>query len=65
MCAATPLARTRSGQIVERTRRSIMKEIIVLVILAIVAAGFFGLTVPRHVLNTLGFAAPDCSGQNC
>jgi hypothetical protein len=33
-----------------------MKNIIALVILAIIAAGFFSLIVPRHVLNTLGCA---------
>ena len=37
-----------------------MKKIIALVILAVVAAGFFSLTVPRHVLNTLGFAMTSC-----
>jgi hypothetical protein len=42
-----------------------MKKIIVFTILAIVAAGFFGLIVPRHVLNTLGLAAADCDSQNC
>jgi hypothetical protein len=31
---------------------------------AIVAAGFFGLTVPRHVLNTLGFAMADCTDDS-
>ena len=40
-----------------------MKKTIVLMILAIVAAGFFGLIVPRHVLKTFGFAAADC--DNC
>ena len=40
-----------------------MKKIIALVILAVVVAGFFGLTVPRHVLNTFGLAAADC--DNC
>jgi hypothetical protein len=38
-----------------------MKKIIALVILAVVAAGFVGLTVPRHVLKTLGFAMADCT----
>ena len=33
-----------------------MKKIIAVVILAVFAAGFFGLMVPRHVLNTLGLA---------
>jgi hypothetical protein len=42
-----------------------MKNIIALVILAIIAAGFFSLIVPRHVLSTLGFAAADCDSQNC
>jgi len=43
-----------------------MKKIIALVILAVVAAAFFGLTVPRHVLNTLGFAMADCTdGSGC
>jgi len=41
-----------------------MKKIIALVILAVVAAGFFGLTVPRHVLNTLGFAMADCTDDS-
>lgn len=48
-----------------RIRTSTMRNIIALVILAIIAAGFFGLIVPRHVLNTLGFAAADCDSQNC
>jgi hypothetical protein len=43
----------------------LMKKIVVVVIVAIVAAGFFGLIVPRHVLNTLGIAAADCDYQNC
>jgi hypothetical protein len=42
-----------------------MKKIIALMILAIVAAEFFGLIAPRHVLNTLGFAAVDCDRHNC
>ena len=43
-----------------------MKKIIALVILAVVAAGFFSLTVPRHVLNTLEFAMADCTdGAGC
>ena len=37
-----------------------MKKIIAVVILAVFAAGFFGLMVPRHVLNTLGLARADC-----
>jgi hypothetical protein len=42
----------------------LMKKMIAVVILAVVlAAGFLGLTVPRHVLNTLGLAAADC--DNC
>jgi uncharacterized membrane protein YraQ (UPF0718 family) len=44
---------------------SIMKKIIAVVILAVFAAGFFGLMVPRHVLNTLGLARADCDRQNC
>jgi hypothetical protein len=37
-----------------------------LVILVVVAAGFFSLMVPRHVLNTLGFAMADCTdGARC
>jgi hypothetical protein len=39
-----------------------MKKMIALVILAVVAAGFFSLTVPRHVLNAFGFAMADCTG---
>jgi hypothetical protein len=42
-----------------------MKNVIALVILAIVAAGFFSLIVPRHVVSTLGLAAADCDSQNC
>jgi hypothetical protein len=42
-----------------------MRKIIALAILVVVAALFFGGTVPRHVLNTLGFATADCSGQDC
>ena len=42
-----------------------MKKIIAVVILAVFAAGFFGLMVPRHVLNTLGLARADCDRQNC
>jgi len=53
-------------KIVEWSRRGPMKKIIALVILAVVAAAFFGLTVPRHVLNTLGFAMADCTdGSGC
>jgi hypothetical protein len=41
-----------------------MKKIIAVVILAaVLAAGFLGLAVPRHVLNTFGLAAADC--DNC
>jgi hypothetical protein len=47
-------------------KEGLMKKIIALVILAVVAAAFFGLTVPRHVLNTLGFAMADCTdGSGC
>ena len=43
-----------------------MRKIIAIVILAVVAATFFGLTVPRHVLNTFGFAMADCTdGLGC
>jgi hypothetical protein len=43
-----------------------MKTIFVLVVLAVVAAGFVGFTSPGHrVLNALGFATADCSGTNC
>ena len=43
-----------------------MKKIIAVVILAVFAVGFFGLMVPRHVLNTLGFAMADCTdGSGC
>ncbi len=43
-----------------------MKKIIAVVILAVVAAGLFGFIVPRHVLNTLGFATTaDCGSPNC
>jgi hypothetical protein len=55
-----------AAKVVEWSRRGIMKKIIAVVILAVVAAGFFGLTVPRHVLNTLGFAMADCTdGSGC
>jgi hypothetical protein len=38
-----------------------MKKMIAIVILgAALAAGFLGLAVPRHVLNTFGLAAADC-----
>jgi hypothetical protein len=37
-------------------KEGLMRKIIALAILAVVAAAFFGLTVPRHVLNTFGFA---------
>jgi hypothetical protein len=43
----------------------LMKKVIAFMIFAILAAGFFGLIVPRHVLNTLGIAAADCDYQNC
>jgi len=44
----------------------LMKKIIALVILAVFGAAFFGLMVPRHVLNTLGFAMADCTdGSGC
>jgi hypothetical protein len=36
--------------------------IAVVILAAVLAAGFLGLTVP-HVLNTLGLAAADC--DNC
>jgi len=42
-----------------------MKNIIALVVLAIIAGGLLSLIVPRHVLSTLGFAAVDCDSQNC
>jgi hypothetical protein len=46
--------------------RGFMKKIIAFVILAVVAATFFGLTVPRHVLNTFGLAMADCTdGSGC
>jgi hypothetical protein len=35
-------------------KEGLMRKIIALAILAVVAAAFFGLTVPRHVLNTFG-----------
>ena len=39
---------------------------IVVVVAAIVAAGFLGFTSPGHrVLNSLGFATADCQGSNC
>ena len=47
-------------------KEGLMKKIIAVVILAVVAATFFGLTVPRHVLNTFGFAMADCTdGSGC
>jgi len=42
-----------------------MRKIIAVVILAVFAVGFFGLMVPRHVLNSLGLARADCDRQNC
>jgi hypothetical protein len=42
-----------------------MKKMIAVVILAaVLAGGFLGFTVPRHVLNTFGLAAADCN-NNC
>jgi hypothetical protein len=56
----------RRPRLLSSQGRGIMKKIIALVILAVVAAGFFSLTVPRHVLNTLGFAMADCTdGAGC
>jgi hypothetical protein len=53
-------------KVVEWSKEGLLKKIIALVILAVVAATFFGLTVPRHVLNTLGFAMADCTdGSGC
>jgi hypothetical protein len=47
-------------------KEGLMRKIIALVILAVVAAAFFGLTVPRHVRNTFGFAMADCTdGSGC
>jgi hypothetical protein len=47
-------------------KEGLMRKIIALAILAVVAAAFFGLTVPRHVLNTFGFAMADCTdGSGC
>ena len=47
-------------------KEGLMRKIVALVILAVVAAAFFGLTVPRHVLNTFGFAMADCTdGSGC
>jgi uncharacterized membrane protein len=47
-------------------KEGLMRKIIAIVILAVVAATFFGLTVPRHVLNTFGFAMADCTdGLGC
>jgi hypothetical protein len=41
-----------------------MKKIIAVVIFtAVLATGFLGLMVPRHVLKTFGLAAADC--DNC
>jgi hypothetical protein len=41
-----------------------MKKLIAVVILAaVLVAGFLGLAVPRDMLNTLGLAAADC--DNC
>jgi hypothetical protein len=41
------------------------KAIVVMIFAAVLAAGLFGLIVPRHVLNTFGFATADCGTQNC
>ena len=54
-----------AGEPVLVREASVMKKIIAVVILAVFAAGFFGLMVPRHVLNTLGLARVDCDRQNC
>jgi hypothetical protein len=35
----------------------------VVILAAVLVAGFLGLAVPRHMLNTLGLAAADC--DNC
>ena len=43
-----------------------METIFALAVVAVVAAGFLGFTSPGHrVLNALGFATADCSGQSC
>ena len=41
------------------------KVIAVMIFAAVLAVGFFGLMVPRHVLNTLGLARADCDRPNC
>lgn len=54
-----------AAKIVER-QEGIMRTIIALAILAVVAAGFLGLTTPgHHLLNMLGFATADCGGSQC
>jgi hypothetical protein len=43
-----------------------MKKVVaVMIFAAVLAVGFFGLMVPRHVLNTFGLATADCDSQNC
>jgi hypothetical protein len=55
-----------SGRDFECVKISVMKKFIAMVIfVAVLAAGLFGLIVPRHVLNTLGLATADCGSQGC
>ena len=43
-----------------------MKRIIAALAVVVVAVAFLGLTTPgRRVLNSLGFATAECTGQNC
>jgi hypothetical protein len=48
-----------------------IKKLIGLVVVAVIAVGFLGFTLPGHrVLNSLGFAAADgtsggCGGSGC
>ncbi len=43
-----------------------MKNLILLVVVAAVVAGFLGYTAPGHrVLNKLGFATADCNSSGC
>jgi hypothetical protein len=43
----------------------IVKRIIAVVIVLIAAAVTWGITVPRHFLNTLGIVTAVCDDQTC
>ncbi len=54
-----------NGGVLVRSSSIMKKAIVVMIFAAVLAAGLFGLIVPRHVLNTFGFATADCGTQNC